>query len=133
MSSNTDVCVQYIAIGWLVLYAVRYVLLFNISKGQWTVDKYLDDLVARYGGVDAVLLWQGYPNIGVDDRNQYDLLRSLPGGLVRGYSFFFCWKLEDIAVGLSLNCLVGCIPPKQSTSPQPLSSWERRLTSTIKS
>ena len=46
----------------------------------WTVDRYLDDLEARYGGVDSVLLWHSYPNIGVDDRNQFDMMDSLPGG-----------------------------------------------------
>ena len=27
------------------------------------------------------MIWQGYPNIGVDERNQFDLLESLPGGI----------------------------------------------------
>jgi hypothetical protein len=31
--------------------------LFNRSTGQWTVDKFLADVTARYGGVDTVLLW----------------------------------------------------------------------------
>ena len=30
---------------------------------------------------DEMAPWQGYPNIGVDDRNQFDMLDSLPGGI----------------------------------------------------
>ncbi|HEX3601832.1 MAG TPA: hypothetical protein VHU84_16885, partial [Lacipirellulaceae bacterium] len=48
---------------------------------KYTVDCYLDDVTKRYGGIDAVLLWPVYPNIGIDDRNQHDLLRDLPGGV----------------------------------------------------
>jgi hypothetical protein len=31
--------------------------------------------------VDSLLLWQGYPNIGFDDKNQFEMTASLPGGL----------------------------------------------------
>ena len=55
--------------------------LFDPARGVYTVDRYLDDLERRYGGVDSVLLWYVYPNIGVDDRNQIDLAHDLPGGL----------------------------------------------------
>lgn len=48
---------------------------------RYTVDRYLDDLTARYGGIDAVLIWPDYPNMGIDDRNQLDMIRSLPGGV----------------------------------------------------
>ena len=47
---------------------------------RYTVARYLEDLRDRYGGIDSVLLWHGYPNLGVDDRNQYDLVQDLPGG-----------------------------------------------------
>jgi formylglycine-generating enzyme required for sulfatase activity len=48
---------------------------------RYTVDRYLDDLEARFGGIDSVLVWFVYPNIGIDDRNKTDLAHDLPGGL----------------------------------------------------
>ena len=48
---------------------------------KYTVDRYLDDLEKRYGGIDAVLIWPTYPNMGIDDRNQHDMVRSMPGGV----------------------------------------------------
>ena len=48
---------------------------------KYTVDRYLDDLDKRYGGIDAVLIWPTYPNMGIDDRNQHDMIRSMPGGV----------------------------------------------------
>jgi gamma-glutamyl hercynylcysteine S-oxide synthase len=54
---------------------------FDSTKLAYTVDRYLDDLQTRYGGIDSVLIWHTYPNIGIDSRNQYDLFRDLPGGV----------------------------------------------------
>jgi len=54
---------------------------YDLRAGHYTVDRYLEDLLRRYGGIDSVLIWHTYPNLGVDDRNQYDLFRDLPGGL----------------------------------------------------
>jgi len=48
---------------------------------RYTVDRFLNDLDTRYGGIDSVLLWPVYPNIGIDNRNQWDLARDLPGGI----------------------------------------------------
>ena len=54
---------------------------YDPAAGRYTVDRYLGDLEQRYGGIDAVLVWQSYPNMGIDNRNQYDLLRDMPGGV----------------------------------------------------
>jgi formylglycine-generating enzyme required for sulfatase activity len=54
---------------------------YDPVAGKYTVDRYLADLEARYGGIDAVLIWPVYPNIGIDNRNQHDMLRAMPGGL----------------------------------------------------
>ncbi|MGA8300985.1 MAG: formylglycine-generating enzyme family protein, partial [Terriglobales bacterium] len=56
-------------------------LFYDPTSRQYTVDRYLADLERRYGGIDSVLLWPTYPNLGVDARNQYDLFRDLPGGI----------------------------------------------------
>ena len=55
---------------------------FDPDKGSYTVDRFLADVEGRLGPIDAVLIWPLYPNIGVDDRNQFDLLRDMPGGLL---------------------------------------------------
>jgi len=54
---------------------------YDPAKGEYTVDRFLDDVSQHLGPIDAVLIWHVYPNIGVDDRNQFDLLRDLPGGI----------------------------------------------------
>ncbi len=54
---------------------------YDPKAGKYTVDRYLDDLDKRYGGIDAVLIWPTYPNMGIDNRNQHDMIRSMPGGI----------------------------------------------------
>jgi iron(II)-dependent oxidoreductase len=55
--------------------------IYDPETRKYTPEKFLAETEARIGPIDAVLLWHVYPNIGVDDRNQFDLLRDLPGGL----------------------------------------------------
>ena len=54
---------------------------YDPAAGKYTVDRYLDDLDKRYGGIDAVLVWPTYPNIGIDSRNQFDMFHDMPGGM----------------------------------------------------
>ena len=55
--------------------------LYDPEKGAYTVDRFLADTESRIGPIDAVLIWHVYPNLGADDRNQFDLLRDLPSGI----------------------------------------------------
>jgi|EP01047_Picozoa_sp_COSAG01_P080015 hypothetical protein len=52
--------------------------LWNDTTQEWQVSAFLDSLPGR---ADTVLLWTGYPQLGIDDRRQFELIESLPGGL----------------------------------------------------
>lgn len=56
-------------------------LLWDPVARNWTVDRFLSDLKRRYGGIDSVLLWPTYTNIGADERNQFAMIRAMPGGV----------------------------------------------------
>jgi formylglycine-generating enzyme required for sulfatase activity len=54
---------------------------YDSVANQYIVDRYVDDTVKRYGGIDSVLIWPTYPNMGIDNRNQHDMIRCMPGGI----------------------------------------------------
>ena len=56
-------------------------LFFDPDQDNYTVQRWLDDVNARYGGVDSILMWPTYTNIGTDDRSQFDLFEAMPGGI----------------------------------------------------
>ena len=53
---------------------------YDPEKG-YRIDEFLDHGEAEFGGYDILLLWQAYPRIGCDQRNQFDFYRDMPGGL----------------------------------------------------
>jgi sugar/nucleoside kinase (ribokinase family) len=54
-------------------------LLWDHDGRRFTPDRLLSTVDADFGGVDAVVLWHAYPVIGLDDRNQFDWYRAVPG------------------------------------------------------
>lgn len=54
-------------------------LLYNAENREFTPDRLLEDAHARFGGFDGVVLWHAYPVIGIDERNQWDFYRQVPG------------------------------------------------------
>jgi formylglycine-generating enzyme required for sulfatase activity len=54
---------------------------YDLARQEYRADAFLDELDRQFGGADSVVLWHAYPRIGVDDRNQFDFYRDMPGGL----------------------------------------------------
>jgi formylglycine-generating enzyme required for sulfatase activity len=51
------------------------------EKGEYLVDSYCKTMEREFGGLQSVILWHSYPNIGIDERNQFDFFEVLPGGI----------------------------------------------------
>jgi hypothetical protein len=54
---------------------------YDWRAGRYSVDAFLDQGQTEFGGYDSVVLWHAYPRIGIDQRNQFDFYRDMPGSL----------------------------------------------------
>lgn len=50
-------------------------------EGRFTLSEFIERGKSLYGGDDVVCIWPTWPTLGIDQRNQFDLYRDLPGGL----------------------------------------------------
>jgi formylglycine-generating enzyme required for sulfatase activity len=76
------------------------------TVGNYRLEQFLTSEFTKFGGYNAVVLWQAYPRIGLDDRTQFDFYRDMPGGLqglrdvtkrlhARGIKVFLCYNPWD--------------------------------------
>ena len=54
-------------------------LLYDHDGQRFTPEQLLDEAEREFGGYDGLVLWHAYPVIGIDDRNQFDFYRDVPG------------------------------------------------------
>lgn len=92
---------------------------YDIADGRYHLQEFLQRGKKLYGGDDVVAIWPTWPTLGLDQRNQFDLFRDLPGGTAamkeqatlsrqQGTKFFICYnpwdgstRAEDHYKGLS--------------------------------
>lgn len=74
----------YDALPWAARCRVAaQVWLWDERLYDWSARRFTPDrLLAAYadlGGLDGLVLWHAYPCLGIDDRNQFDWYRDVPG------------------------------------------------------
>jgi formylglycine-generating enzyme required for sulfatase activity len=67
-----------ITCAFLFAYDSEY---FNREKQTYDVERFVADQRLRIGDIDSVQIWQAYPRIGIDPRNQFDFYRDMAGGV----------------------------------------------------
>ena len=55
--------------------------LYDPVKNEYRIREYLNEVKDEYDGYDQFYFWHAYPRVGVDPRDQFDLIYDLPGGL----------------------------------------------------
>ena len=54
---------------------------YDRSSGEYKMERFLKKTQHLYGGDDVFGVWPTWPVLGLDQRNQWDMYRDLPGGL----------------------------------------------------
>ncbi len=91
--------VSHLIYGWDHLF-------YESEDGKYVLKDFLLRGQKWYGGDDFVGIWPTWPSLGLDQRNQWDLFRDLPGGLKRlseiakmarneDTKFFICYNPWD--------------------------------------
>ncbi len=79
---------------------------YDRDAGRYSLPQYLEEGERLFGGYDIYAMWPTWPRLGLDERNQWDLFRELPGGLPalakmseelkeNGTRFFVCYNPWD--------------------------------------
>lgn len=56
---------------------------FDRFSGEYNISNLLSEYNSLFGHVDVYGIWPTWPRLGLDERNQWDLYRNLPGGTER--------------------------------------------------
>jgi formylglycine-generating enzyme required for sulfatase activity len=79
---------------------------YDYADGKSYLNEFLEKGKRLYGGTDVLGIWPTWPALGMDERNQWDMFRDLPGGFAglrrmsdmcrtKGTRFFICYNPWD--------------------------------------
>jgi len=54
---------------------------YDYTDGKFHLEDFIKKGLQLYGGDDFIGIWPTWPTLGLDQRNQWDLFRDLPGGM----------------------------------------------------
>ena len=72
-------------------------LLYDHGARRFTPQRFCTESEREFGGLDGIVLWHAYPVIGIDDRNQFDFYREVPG--IRG----LVAELQELGLRVFVN------------------------------
>jgi gamma-glutamyl hercynylcysteine S-oxide synthase len=85
---------------------------YDSKKKEYRLEKFITGSKSLYGGDDVLGIWPTWPALGLDQRNQWDMYKSLPGGLKA------LRKLSDKAHQLGSKLFIAYNPWDESTRPE---------------
>jgi formylglycine-generating enzyme required for sulfatase activity len=54
---------------------------YSRENKTYRLEEQIDQGIKLFGGYDVIGIWPTWPRLGLDERNQWDLYRDMPGGL----------------------------------------------------
>ena len=63
---------------FLMMYDLQF---YDPETSTYLTEEFILKTESEFGKITSLVLWHAYPRIGVDERNQFDFYRDMPGGL----------------------------------------------------
>jgi len=104
--------------GFLMIWDMTFL---DPVEGRYKIEAFINNAKKVFGGFDSVVLWLGYPLLGISERNQTDMYRDLPGGLEGLRKLISTFHENEIKV------FIPFLPWDSSTREEDLSDTEMLL------
>ena len=76
---------------------------YDRLTGKYTYAEVLKKGIELFGNIDVYGIWPTWPRLGLDQRNQWDLYRDLPGGTEQLRNFARMSRLSDTRFFIAYN------------------------------